>query len=162
MAIALSLSLGGCSEWSASSHYAMAVDAASFIRAAQADDRASFDAYIDWPSVRSDLQGQLAQTGAVGGAVLPAAAESGGGGVERMVRPRNFHFKASLGSFGGMLGAAHLALMVRPAGDGRLCLPQGFLETSCVLTFAREGQGWKVVGMSLDLLRGDDSPSWPI
>jgi hypothetical protein len=156
--VALLTLLGGCSDWPVQSRYAAASNAAAFIRAARSNDQATFDSYIDWPAVRSDIQAQLAQAHGTKGAVLLAAAEPGRIEVDQIVRTSNFHFKAAPGSFGGMLGAAHLALMVRPAGEGRLCLPEGFWAKSCVLTFAPEAAGWKVVGMSLELLRGDDAP----
>jgi len=141
MPIVLLMLLSGCSDWSMQSRYAAALDAASFIRASRSDDRSDFDAYIDWPSVRSDIKAQLAQAKGA------------------MVRPSNLHFKAAPGSFGGMIGAAHLALMLRSAGEGRLCLPESFWKKSCVLTFAQEGGGWKVVGMNVELFRDDDAPT---
>ena len=159
MPIVLLMLLSGCSDWSMQSRYAAALDAASFIRASRSDDRSDFDAYIDWPSVRSDIKAQLAQAKGAMGAVLPAAVEQGKSGVDQMVRPSNLHFKAAPGSFGGMIGAAHLALMLRSAGEGRLCLPESFWKKSCVLTFAQEGGGWKVVGMNVELFRDDDAPT---
>lgn len=160
--MALLTLLGGCSGWSPSTRYAVALDAASFIRAVRAGDQAEIDAYVDWPAVRSDIEAQIAQGKDPNGALLPAAQDWSSGATDRMLWPSRLHFKATPGSFGGVLGAAHLALMVRTVDHGRLCLSEGLWKQSCVLTFAREGGQWKVVGMSLELFHGDDAHRWSI
>lgn len=149
----LAMFLGGCSDASLQARYAAAANAAAFIRAARADDQATFDGYIDWPAVRTDIQTQLAAAKGGEAAVMLASAESATQAVDQMVRPANFHFKAAPGSFGGMLGAAHLALRLKREEPGRFCLREGLWRKGCVLTLAREGQAWKVVGLNLDLLR---------
>lgn len=158
--VALFTLLGGCSGGSPAARYDVAQAAASVIRAANSDDQAAFDSYIDWPAVRSNIEAQLAQAKGAAGAIQPAA-DGWSGAADSLVRPSSLHFKASPGSYGGMLGAAHLALMMRATAHGRLCLSESFWARSCVLTFAREGSEWKVVGISLELFHAA-APRWAI
>lgn len=154
--IALLVLVGGCGDLSLPSRYAAASVAGAFIRAARSGDRAAVEAYIDWPAVRSDIVEQLAKADGASPGMQLAADDPDGGAADRMIDLSNFHFRGPPGSFGGMVGAAHLAAMVRPAGEGRLCLSESVWKTACVLTLAHEKTGWKVVGISLGLLRSED------
>ena len=126
-----------------------AADAAhALLAAAWSGDLKGFDGVVDRPAVRADLRRQLM-------AVAQANTLSVEGGasdhaLDRMITPDAFRM-VQAGS-GAPLPAAptqtEAAALLKPAATGRVCLHGGPPDEPCLLTFAKEAAGWRLVGMA--------------
>lgn len=148
------LALSGCGMGSRADA-AKGVEA--FLRAAQARDPIGFEARIDRPALRADLRRQLAEVS------QQSSLEVEGGpserALDRMIGPEAFQLVAA--ETGSALPAAptaaQVALLLKPAAGGRVCLHAEGDETQCLLTFAKTGGRWRLTGM---LVR-DQGEAWP-
>jgi hypothetical protein len=125
--------------------------AQALLAAAWSGDAKDFEAAIDRPAVRADLRRQLM-------AVAQANALSVEGGasdavLDRMISPDSFRMVQA--RTGEPLAAAptraQTAALLKPEGQDRVCLPAAAASTTgptCLLTFAREKAGWRLVGMA--------------
>lgn len=126
-----------------------AESASRLLAAAVYQDDAAFEAEIDRPAVREDIRRQvsaLARTDAL---------EVDGGpsdfALDRMISPVAIRVVSPEGeALATPPTAEQVAPMMRPVGDDQVCL-RGASE-ECLLTFARAGDGWRLVGMkAMDL-----------
>jgi hypothetical protein len=126
-----------------------AADAAqALLTAAWAGDDKGFEAQIDRPALRADLRRQLM-------AVAQANALSVEGGasdqaLDRMITPDAFRMVQT--TTGEPLPAAptraQTAALLKPAGADRACIQAVPPQQACLLTFAKEQAGWRLVGMA--------------
>jgi hypothetical protein len=138
-----SLALSGCGGAAPKG----AVDAASrLMAAAVSGDRAGFEAEIDRAALREDLRRQ------VNAMARDSALEVDGGpsefALDRMIGPDSVRL---VGPDGEILHEApssrELARLMRVVDRDHVCIQRSASPRDCVLTFAREPQGWRLVGM---------------
>lgn len=126
-----------------------AADAAqALLAAAWSGDDKGFEAQIDRPALRADLRRQLmavAQANAL--AVEGGASDQA---LDRMITPDAFRMVQT--TTGEPLAAApshaQAAALLRPAGSERACIQGAAPQPACLLTFAKEKAGWRLVGMA--------------
>lgn len=127
-----------------------AVQAAQrLVEAAQADDRIAFEVEIDRAAVREDLREQVAEL------AKSNALDVDGGpsefALDRMIAPAAVRLLK--------IGGTDFA-KVMTVKSGKVCVPDA---KGCLLTFAKQTGGWKLVGMratDLDAMSGlDVSPA---
>jgi hypothetical protein len=128
---------------------AAAADAAqTLLAAAWSGDAQRFEAAVDRPAVRADLRRQLM-------AVAQANALSVEGGasdaaLDRMITPAAFRLvQAGAGApLAAAPSQAQTAALLQPAGPDRACVASAGPARTCLLTFARQKAGWRLVGMA--------------
>ncbi len=126
-----------------------AADAAqALLTAAWSGDDKAFEAQIDRRALRADLRRQLM-------AVAQANALSVEGGasdqaLDRMITPNAFRMVQT--TTGEPLPAApthaQAAALLKSAGADRACVQAVPPQQVCLLTFAKEPTGWRLVGMA--------------
>lgn len=143
MAILATLTLAGCGD--AEIRREAARDVHGFLAAAQSSDRKAFRSHIDRPALRADLRRQLEAQAREQGQV---DASFDDGAIDRMVEPAAFSIEGVTGlGLRGVPSAGQIALMMRVEPDGRACLMELGIPPSCALTFARQGERWKLVAI---------------
>lgn len=124
-----------------------AVDAHRFLAAAQDGDRKTFRSYIDKAAVREDLRRQLTAEAARRGIDTDRPFDDDM--IDIMIQPEAFSIQGVTG-FGlrNIPGPEQMALMMKVLPDGRACLAQPGIPPSCVLTFAKQGDRWRLVAVA--------------
>jgi hypothetical protein len=120
----------------------------TLLAAAWSGDAKGFEAAVDRPAVRADLRRQLlavaqANTLSVEGGASDAA-------LDRMITPQAFRL-VQAGTYAPLAAApsrAQTAALLRAAGPDRACVPAAASGPACLLTFARQKAGWRLVGMA--------------
>lgn len=141
-----SLALSACG---GSAPKAAAETASRLLAAAVYEDDAAFEAEIDRPAVREDIRRQ------VNALARDEVLEVDGGpsdfALDRMISPIAIRLVDPAGqALATPPSADQLAPMLKPAGEDRVCLRGEGRE--CLLTFAKEPEGWRLVGMkAMDL-----------
>jgi len=142
---ALAATLVGCGRKSPQAEAAQA--ARELLAAAWSGDAAGFEARLDRPAVRQDLRRQLAQLAQA--STLSVEGGASDAALDRMISPAAFRVTAA---DGGALAAEPSAAQVEPlvaaAGKDHACLHAAQSAQPCLLSFAREAQGWKLVAMA--------------
>jgi hypothetical protein len=144
VAAALAAALAGCGDVRREA----APDVGAFLDAAQRDDRMAFEVHIDRPAVRADLKGQLMDLPEVRILQEQLGDQVGDVAVDRMISPRSFRdLRASAEALPphGDLKAIRARLKV--LAPDRVCLRGIADKDGCLLTFARQGQAWKLVAL---------------
>jgi hypothetical protein len=144
---ALVLAAPGCAGKSPL-HPAAADAAQALMAAAWSGDVQGFEARIDRPAVRADLRRQLQAVAQANHLAVEGGASDAA--LDRMITPEAFHLVAA--ESGQPLAAAptraQADALVKPAGKDRACVQGAAPEQSCLLTFAREKDGWRLVAMA--------------
>jgi hypothetical protein len=145
-AAALLLSAQACAPKPAQSGVAEA--AQSLMAAAWSGDVKGFEAAIDRPALRADLRRQLLQVAQANALSVEGGASDAA--LDRMITPDAFRMVQA--GTGGPLVAApsrdQAAALLKALGDGRACVQAAAPEQTCLLTFARQPTGWRLVGMA--------------
>ena len=118
-------------------------------------DRAGFEAHVDRPALKLQLRSrviaQVAGTRGGSGLALAGAAVAGplvDLAMDALVRPEVFRAEAIRLGYDParpLPGAFALAALVRPLGDGRVCVTDG-RSGACVFDFDDEGGMWRLTG----------------
>lgn len=148
---AAALALSGCS--------GVRSDAADgverFLNAARAGDPVSFEARIDRAALREDLRNQL--TSYSQDSLLEVEGGPSERVLDRMIAPEALSLLQS--EAGAILppqpSPADVAQVLKPAGDGRVCIHDAASDGACLLTFARIDGRWRLVGLKTRDLRLD-------
>jgi hypothetical protein len=126
-----------------------AADAAqALMAAAWSGDAQGFEAQIDRPAVRADLRRQLMAVAQANHLAVEGGASDAA--LDRMISPDAFHM-VEAGSGQPLPAAptrAQAEALVKPAGRDRACLQGAAPDQACLLTFAREKDGWRLVAMA--------------
>lgn len=130
------------------SHNAAAQTAQTLLTAAWTGDAKGFEATIDRPAVRADLRRQLQQVAQANALSVEGGASDAA--LDRMISPDSFRM-VQAGS-GQPLPAAptqvQTAALIKPLGGDRACVQAQAPDQTCLLTFAKETAGWRLVGMA--------------
>lgn len=117
------------------------------LAAVVAGDVAGFEAHLDRTALRADLRRQLEAVARERG--LEVDGGPADAALDRMIGPAGLHLVAA--GTGAPLAAppsaTQVGLMIRKADGGRVCLHELSPAAACVLTFARETAGWRLVAM---------------
>jgi hypothetical protein len=155
--LALSLALGGCS-------LDVRADAsrgiARFLDAVHRGDRKAFEAAIDRPALRTDLRDQLAALGRAN--ALDVGEGASEFALDRMITPQAFQMvEARTGRVLPVAPtAAQIALTMKVRDKTHVCVTDPGKDR-CVLSFAKRGLTWRLVGMQATDLRVE-VPSAPV
>jgi hypothetical protein len=137
--------LGACGD----ARQQAAPDVRKFLAAAAGDDRMVFEARIDRPSVRADLKGQLLAEPDVRALQDQLGDETGDVAADRMISPESFRLlRVGDGQLPARTASTkEIAARLKVLAPERVCLPDETDKTRCLLTFARQGGHWKLVGL---------------
>lgn len=144
------LALSACER--ANTQLDAAQDVRAFIVAVREQDRSTFDRHVDREALKADVLRQLRARSAEGDpASLLLGSRQGERLLDGLIAPESFNF--ALRQAGPALdrtpSAPEIAALLKPAGEDRLCLPQGGLQGPCAVTFARRGDDWKLVAVDI-------------
>ena len=124
-----------------------------FLAAVHAGDRATFEALIDRPALRSDLREQVMELGRSNGVEVDGGATDYV--LDRRITPQAFRLVSAGGGqpLATAPDAGQIKPLVRMAGTRHACVAAADKAAPCVLSFAREKDGrWRLVGMRADQL----------
>jgi len=146
----LALGLCGCGE---SSSKGAAESATRLLTAAFAGDRAAFEREIDRAAVRDDLRRQMTEL-----AKATALDVEGGPSdfaLDRMIGPDALTLvRAGTGeALTAAPTATQVAALVKVVDDKHACLRDAEAPGRCLLTFSKDRNGWRLVGMRAMNLR---------
>jgi len=108
-----------------------------------------FESHIDRPAVRADLKGQLLAEPDVRALQDQLGDDTGDVAADRMISPESFRL---LGVGAGQLppktaSTKQIAARLKILAPERVCLPDETDKSDCLLTFAKQGGHWKLVGL---------------
>ena len=120
--------------------------AQGLLTAIQTGDAKAFEAGLDRPAIRADLRRQMT------GLALANGLDVGGPSdfaLDRMIVPQAFRLVQADGgaALAGPPSKAQVAALVKHIDGGRACLHDLSPDQRCLLTFAHEKAGWRLVGM---------------
>jgi hypothetical protein len=129
-----------------------AQDVRAFIVAVKEQDRTAFDRHVDREALKADVRRQLQARGAEGDpAGLLLGSRQGERLLDGLIAPESFNF--ALQQAGPVLdrtpSAPEIAALLKPAGENRLCLPEGGVQGPCAVTFAKQGDDWRLVSINI-------------
>ena len=121
--------------------------AQGLLAAVQAGDRQAFEAHVDRPALRSDLREQMVELARRNSLDVPGGPSDFA--LDRMINPEAFHLVAARGGqpLPKAPSPAQVTALVKPIDRDHACLHDMTAQQRCVLTFAKEKPGWKLVGM---------------
>ena len=122
------------------------VAAQGVLTASQSGDSKAFEAWVDRPAVRAALRDQLIAVARQNGLDVGGPSD---GALDRMIGPTALKLvQAGAGTpLAGPPSAAQVAALMKPLDKGRACLHDLTPQQRCLLTFARETPGWRLVAM---------------
>jgi hypothetical protein len=143
---ALVLSAQGCARKPSQS--GAADTAQALLTAAWTGDAKGFEAAIDRPAVRADLRRQLMQVAQAN--TLSVEGGASDAALDRMITPDSFRMVEA--NTGQPLPAApsrgQAGALLKPLAKDRACVTAQAPDPTCLLTFAKEKGGWRLVGMA--------------
>jgi len=116
----------------------------ALLAAAQAGDAKAFDAYVDRPALRADLREQMIGVAHANGLDVGGPSDFA---LDRMIGPQAFKLVQAGAPLAGAPSAAQVAALLKTLDKTRVCLHDLTPQQKCLLTFAREAPGWRLVGM---------------
>jgi hypothetical protein len=148
-AAVVAIALAGCGD--ARKEAAPAVRA--LLAAAEANQRMVFESHIDRVALRADLKGQLMAMPEVRDLHDQLGDEVGDVAVDRMISPQSFRLFRADQALPKAARDADIAKRLKPLSPDRVCLRDVEDEDRCLLTFAKQGKVWKLVGLHAADLR---------
>jgi len=120
----------------------------ALLASAWSQDPRGFEAAIDRSAVRADLREQLLKVAQAN--MLAVEGGASDAVLDRMITP--YAFRLVEAQTGAPLAAAptlaQTAALLKPLGKDRVCLHDQTPQQSCLLTFARVKDEWRLVGMA--------------
>jgi hypothetical protein len=140
----LTLTLAGCGK---KPEVQAASAAQALLQAVWSGDAKGFEVAVDRPAVRQDLRRQLLQLAQANTLAVEGGASTAV--LDRMIGPWSFHLvKASSGEpLASAPSLAQTRALMKPLAKDRACLHDLTAQQACVLIFAKQPQGWRLVGM---------------
>ncbi len=147
-AIAALLVLSGCAT---AQRYDAAGDVHRLLAAIRDNDRAAFEAHVDRPALKRQIEGRIVREAGPLGALVagPIAGVAG----DALIQPQVF--RAVAGYYGytpdrPLPDRLAIGAALRPAGDGRVCAPRR-KGGPCLLVFEERGGVWRLSGFEGEL-----------
>jgi hypothetical protein len=154
---AAALALGACAT---ADRVDAAADIHAFLVAVRDNDKVGFEQHVDRGALTRSfeyrIQAEAARADTPKEIKIAAAALSGPAAKvaeATLVRPSVFRFVAyNLGYKPGepLPKTIHIAAALRPVDSGRVCAAES-KKSPCLLTFAREGDAWRLVSIDAPL-----------
>jgi len=120
----------------------------ALLASAWSEDPRGFEAMIDRTALRADLRGQLLKVAQAN--MLAVEGGASDAALDRMITPHAFRLVQA--QTGAPLPAAptleQTAALLKPLGKDRVCLHDQTPQQTCLLTFARVKNQWRLVGMA--------------
>jgi DUF2939 family protein len=131
------------------------------LSAVQAGDAKALEAWLDRPAIRADLRQQLQGVARANGLEVDGGPSDFA--LDRMIAPEAFHVvQAGTGAaLAAPLSPEQVAAIVRKVDARRVCVHDLTPARRCLLTFARERPGWRLIGMLAADLRIETPPQPP-
>lgn len=151
LALVIALPLAACG--GAQAKYEAGEDVRALLVAIRANDSATFERYVDRPAIRESLRPQIearlaAEAGPYAG-VLGGLADQA---ADQLIRPETFQIAIQQSGLPDRTpSAAEIAVLLKDAGDGALCLPDGRTQ-ACAMTFRKSGDDWKLSAVNVSEL----------
>jgi hypothetical protein len=142
--LALAVLLGACG---AGVRAKASASIASFLAALQRDDSRAFEAALDRPALRTDLRAQMAELAKRTGVDVGEGPSEFA--LDRMITPQAVRVTAARVGPGwpATPTAAQIVPHMKVRDNGaQVCLEEAATKR-CLLTFAKEDAGWRLVGM---------------
>lgn len=144
LALAFALTLAACG--GARDKYEAGEDVRALLVAIRTNDAGAFERYVDRPALKASITPQIQErlaseagpyAGVLGGLADQAA--------DQLIRPETFQIAIRQSGLPDRTPtAAEIAVLLKDAGDGGLCLPDGRTQ-ECALTFRKaDGGDWKL------------------
>jgi DUF2939 family protein len=119
------------------------------------NDQAAFDAHVDRPALKQEIQARIEEKaakryGGLAAALAPGLAEFAG---DTLVQPGVFKLVAQQYGYSDQTkipGAIAIASALKPLPDGRVCATQK-KDGPCTLVFTKEGGIWKLTSFEGDV-----------
>jgi hypothetical protein len=129
----------------------------ALLAAIAAGDAQAFEAHIDRPALRTDLRGQMIGVARANGLDVGGPSDFA---LDRMIGPQAFHLVQPGGQapLAAPPSPAQVAAQLKTIDKARVCLHDLTPQQKCLLTFAREKPGWRLVGMPADHLTIEVAP----
>lgn len=120
--------------------------AQGLLAAAQAANAEAFEAWLDRPALRSVLREQMIAVAQQNGLDVGGPSDVA---LDRMIGPQVLKLMqaGSRAPLAAPPSAAQVAAMMKPLGKDRACLHDLTPQQACILTFAREKPGWRLVAL---------------
>lgn len=139
--VAIALVLSGCAT---AQRYDAAGDVHALLVAIRDNDRPAFEAHVDRPGLKRQIEGRIVREAGPLGALLAGPVANFAG--DALVQPQVFRAVASYYGYTPdkplpdrlAIGAA-----LRPTGDGRVCAPRK-KDGPCLLIFENQGGVWRL------------------
>jgi Protein of unknown function (DUF2939) len=121
--------------------------AQGLLTAVQSGDRQAFEAHLDRPALRGDLRAQMEGVARQNGVDVPGGPSDFA--LDRMIDPEAFRLVQAHGGqpLPKAPSPAQVAALIKPIDKAHACVHDLTPQQRCVLTFAKEKPGWKLVGM---------------
>lgn len=152
LAAALVAPLAGCAT---AQHLGAANDVHALLVSIRDDDQAAFDAHVDRPALKKQIQSLIEQKaskryGGLVAALAPGLADFAG---DTLVQPQVFRQVARQYGYGNDTKIPNpliIAQALKSLPDGRVCATKK-KDGPCTLVFTKEAGGWKLSGFEGDL-----------
>jgi hypothetical protein len=151
------LTLSACAT---AQRYDAAADVHALLLSIRDDDQATFEAHIDRPALKRQIESRLlAETRkssgdnplkALGVLLAPALADFAG---DALIQPRVFRSVADYYGYGPntkIPGPLAIGSTLKPVGEGQVCATRK-KDGPCLLTFTETGGTWRLSGFDGDL-----------
>ena len=144
-AAALLLAAAGCGRRSPSEQ--ALPDVQALLAAVQAGDAAAFEARIDRPALRADLRQQLVGVGRANGVEVDGGPSDFA--LDRRIGPEMLRLvrQGADAPLAAAPSPGQTGALIKTLDKARVCVRDGSPTQGCVLTFAKEKPGWRLVGM---------------
>jgi hypothetical protein len=150
------LTLAGCAT---AQRYDAANDVHSLLVSIRDNDQATFDAHVDRPALKRQIESRLTAEGrkaggdglgALSAILAPALANIAG---DALIQPQVFRSVANYYGYDAskpLPGALAIGSQLKPTGDGQVCATRK-KDGPCLLVFTQSDGVWKLSGFDGDL-----------
>jgi hypothetical protein len=121
--------------------------AQGLLTAIQSGDRQAFEAHLDRPAIRSGLRSQMESVARQNTLDVPGGPSDFA--LDRMIGPEAFRLVRAKDAqpLPAAPSKAQVTALIKPIDKAHACVHDLTPEQRCVLTFAKEKPGWKLVAM---------------
>lgn len=123
---------------------AAAPDVQAVLGAIWAGDAKAFEAHLDRPAARADMRQQMIGVGRQNGLDLGGPSDFA---LDRMIGPDAVHLARNGAPLAGPPAADQVTAQLKAIDKSRVCLHDLSPQQKCLLTFAKEAAGWKLVSL---------------
>jgi Protein of unknown function (DUF2939) len=116
----------------------------ALLTAVQTGDSAAFDGLVDRDALRADLRRQMIEVARQNGLDVGGPSDAA---LDRMMSPDAIHLTQGGAPLPAPPSRAQVAAQLKTVAKARVCLHDLTPQQTCLLTFAKQPSGWRLVGM---------------